>query len=85
MMKWTDESEQGAAEGGKRFMRRTPLASDGEYVYALAAVREDKHTSKILKIQCEIYEVIDNHISIVSVVELQKENGDPYTGSKRRY
>ena len=66
-------------------MRRTPLASDGEYIYALATFREDKHNSKIKHIACEIYEVIDNHISLVKTVYLYKESGDPYVGSKRRY
>ena len=70
MMKWTDENEQVQGESGFLFMRRTPLASDGEYVYALSSEREDKHTSKILAIYCEIYEVIDNHISFVSKIEL---------------
>ena len=50
MMKWTEENEKFQGEKGFVFMRRTPLASDCEYVYALSTEREDKHTSKILAI-----------------------------------
>ena len=50
MMKWTDENysaPEAEREHGTRFIRRTPLASDGEYIYALATGREDKHDSAI--------------------------------------
>ena len=87
-MTWTAEDYQAPErdESGTRFMRRTPLCSDGEFIYALAAYRTDTHSSTMKRIVCEVYNLVEKVLSKVSEFELKKPNGeDPYRGSKRYY
>ena len=86
-MIWTDENYQAPerSEEGTRFMRRTPLASDGEYIYTLAAYRTDTNASTMKRIVCEVYELEDKVLTKVNEFTLLKPNGDPYRGSKRNY
>jgi hypothetical protein len=84
MLNWTskDYEETDAGDKGVRFMRGTCLASDGEYIYALACYKEKNWDSNIKRIVCEVYELVNKTISLVKEVPLLREDGTtPYHGS----
>ena len=66
-------------------MRGTPLASDGEFIYALAAYRTDTESSTMKRIVCEVYDLDEKTLTRVAEIVLLKQNGDPYRGSTRNF
>lgn len=61
-LKWTPletEYEENPEEGN-RWMRASPMFSDGELIYMLVHYRHKGLMSPIVKIVCEVYEVLDN-------------------------
>ena len=61
-LKWTPldtEFEENKAEGN-RWMRASPMFSDGEFIYMMVQYREKDFKSPIVKTVCEVYEVSED-------------------------
>ena len=85
-LKWTPldtEFEENKAEGN-RWMRASPMFSDGEFIYMMVQYREKDFKSPIVKTVCEVYEVSeDRTMKRIEEVSLFKAEGEYYSGSKK--
>ena len=85
-MRWTPtegEFEESNVDGN-RFLRGTPMFSDGECIYMLASYRQRGPTSKVVRYMLEVYEVdIESRtMKLVKEQQLYKNNElTPYIGS----
>ena len=86
-LKWTPKDTEFAEDihEGNRWMRASPMFSDGELIYLLVQYRQKGHSSPIVKTVCEIYEVSEDHKlkRTREVILLKNDQGDRYIGSKK--
>ena len=85
-LRWTPldtEFEENKREGN-RWMRASPMFSDGELIYMMVQYREKGFESPIVKTVCEVYSVSDDRkMTRIKEVALYKSSGEYYRGSKK--
>lgn len=87
-LKWTPlntEFERNT-EDGNRWMRASPMFSDGELIYMLVEYKAQGFESEIIKVVCEVYETVaDRKLKRINEVVLKKNaEGDLYRGCKAK-
>ena len=74
--KWTTAEDPPIENDyGKRWMHVTPMASDGQNIYAIVPYREGGEKSTRKATFCEIYELKDNEIRFKKDLELLNKDG----------
>ena len=76
--KWAEDGDEPIESSfGKRHMNISPMCSDGKYIYAMVFHHEDGPDTPKKCIFIEKYLLVDNAISFISEIQLNKNNS-PY-------
>ena len=85
-LKWTPENTSFSSDSaeGNRWMRSSPMFSDGELIYMLVQYKETDYSSRTIKTVLETYEVNDRKMKRINELTLLKNSeGARFVGSRK--
>lgn len=73
-------------EEGNRWMRASPMSTDGENIYMLVQYKRSNYSSQVVKTVLETYEVSERKLRRVNDTTLYKDSeGTKFKGSRKDF
>ena len=73
-------------EEGNRWLRASPMCTDGENIYMLVQYKRSNYSSQVVKTVLETYEISERKLRRVNETTLYKDNeGTTFKGSRKDF